>query len=190
MPLADDHTARCGACLRKTPPYARTITLGDYAPPLSGLITGLKYRAQLPTASWLAHRLAAAVRALPPSERPTVLLPVPLSAVRLRERGFNQAWEIARRVGSELGCATNPHGLQRHRDTTPQTGLPLKARRANLRGAFTLFTLTDEKSIENQHVGIVDDVMTTGATLHEIARVLRRHGARQVTAIAALRTPR
>lgn len=187
LPLATG-TLCCGACLRDTPPYARTVTLGDYAAPQAGLVTALKYRAELPIARWLAQQLAsAALRELEPAERPALLLPVPLSRSRLQARGFNQAWEIARHLAAPLDCAANPMVLQRSRDTTPQPGLSLRARRANLRNAFTLHA---PEAIRGVHVGLVDDVMTSGATLHAAARLLMRHGAARVTLLVALRTPR
>ena len=187
LPLATD-AGRCGACLRDTPPYARTLTLGDYAAPQAGLVTALKYRAELPVARWLAQQLAGAVRReLAPAERPALLLPVPLSRSRLQARGFNQAWEITRHLAAALDCAANPVALQRSRDTTPQPGLSLHARRANLRNAFTL---PAPEAIRGEHIGLVDDVMTSGATLHAAARLLMRHGAARVTLLVALRTPR
>lgn len=187
LPLASG-ASRCGACLRDMPPYARTVTLGDYARPQAGLVTALKYRAEVPIASWLAHQLAAAVRReLPLAERPALLLPIPLSRKRLQSRGFNQAWELTRRLAVRLDCAAHPMILQRRRDTLPQTGLPLAARRANLRDAFVL---SQPAAIAGVHVGLVDDVMTSGATLRAAARLLRRHGAARVTLLVALRTPR
>ncbi|WP_009521056.1 ComF family protein [Imbroritus primus] len=181
-------TLCCGACLRDAPPYARTITLGDYALPQAALVTALKYRAELPVARWLAQQLANAVqRELVPAERPSLLLPVPLSRRRLQARGFNQAWEITRHLARTLGCAASPVALQRRRDTTPQPGLSVRARRANLRNAFTL---PAPEAIRGRHVGLVDDVMTSGATLHAAARLLMRHGAARVTLLVALRTPR
>lgn len=187
LPLATK-ALRCGACLRDTPPYARTITLGDYASPQAELVIALKYRAELPVARWLAQQLASAVRhELAPAERPTLLLPVPLSRRRLQARGFNQAWEITRHLAAALECAAHPVVLQRSRDTTPQPGLSLRDRRANLRNAFTLHP---PEAIRGLHVGLVDDVMTSGATLHAAARLLMRHGAARVTLLVALRTPR
>lgn len=187
LPLATE-ALRCGACIRDTPPYARTITLGDYAPPQAELVTALKYRTELPVARWLAQQLARATRhELAPAERPALLLPVPLSRRRLQARGFNQAWEITRHLAAALKCAAHPVVLQRSRDTTPQPGLSLRARRANLRNAFTLHA---QEAIRGVHVGLVDDVMTSGATLHAAARLLMRHGAARVTLLVALRTPR
>lgn len=187
LPLITD-APRCGACLRDQPPYECTLTLGDYAPPQASLVTALKYRAHIPLARWLAHRLAERVRnTLTEDARPTLLLPVPLAPRRLRQRGFNQAWEITRHLAKHLDCLADPMLLQRVRETAPQPNLTLPARRANVRRAFVV---REPSVVRGAHVGVVDDVMTSGATLHAVARLLKRHGAARVTLLVALRTPR
>lgn len=171
----------CGLCADDDPLDA-TLTLGDYAAPFDKLVLRLKFGAQLPAAGWIAARLATVAR----DDRPDLLVPIPLSPSRLAERGFNQAWEIARPLARHLGIRASATWLSRHRDTPSQRTLDLAARMANLRQAFAI---SREAALEGLHIGLVDDVMTTGATLREAARVLKAHGAARVTALVALRTP-
>ncbi len=145
----------------------------------------MKFGAQLPLAAWLAERLADALLAAP-GTLPELILPVPLSMPRLRTRGYNQAWEVARRLGPRLGIPAVPDGLRRLRDNPAQSTLDRDERLANLQGAFDV---PDPACVAGRHVGVVDDVMTTGATLSEIATQLKRAGAARVTNCVALRTP-
>ncbi|BEU73293.1 ComF family protein [Ralstonia syzygii subsp. indonesiensis] len=185
-PLDRWHPARhCPACLAGAPDFDATVVIADYAWPLDHLVTGLKFRAQLPLAAWLAERLADALLAAP-GTLPELMLPVPLSMQRLRTRGYNQAWEVARRLGPWLGIPAVPDGLRRVRDNPAQSTLDRDERLANLQGAFDV---PDPARIAGRHVGVVDDVMTTGATLSEIATQLKRAGAARVTNCVALRTP-
>lgn len=131
--------------------------------------------ARLP-AAWAAARLRP----------PDLLVPVPLSAHRLAERGFNQAWEIARPLARALGLPSDPVLLQHRRDTATQHTLDLASRQVNLRDAFRL---SRPRSLAGRHVALADDVMTSGAALDEAARVLKAHGAARVSVIVALRTP-
>jgi ComF family protein len=108
--------------------------------------------------------------------RPDLLVAPPLTRARLRERGFNQALELAKTVGRELGVAVAIEGLRKVRETAPQPSLGGKARRRNLRGAFACRT-----SLAGAHVAIVDDVLTTGATADAVARVLKGAGAARVS---------
>ena len=171
----------CGLCADDDPLDA-TWTLGDYAAPFDQLVLRLKFGARLPAAGWIAARLATAAR----DATPDLLVPIPLSSSRLAERGFNQAWEIARPLAHHLGIRASATWLSRHRDTPSQRTLDLAARLANPRLAFAV---SHDAALEGLHIGLVDDVMTTGATLREAARVLKAHGAARVTALVALRTP-
>jgi len=109
------------------------------------------------------------------AERPELILPVPLYKSRYRERGFNQAIEIARTVGKELQIPLDITSCRRHRDTPHQTQLPAQKRRKNLKNAFSVI-----KPIHARHIAILDDVMTTGSTVHELAYVLKKAGASRV----------
>lgn len=159
------------------PHFDRVIAACRYAFPLDRLIQAYKYNGQLVAGSALASLLDH--RGL----RPDLLVPIPLAAQRLRERGFNQALELARLLGHRIGVPVNARLCIKTRDTAPQTRLPWKVRRKNIRGAFVV-----EGDVTGCHVGIVDDVLTTGATLSELARNLKRAGAAQVTGYVVART--
>jgi len=175
----------CTLCLADPPPFDAVFTLGDYAAPQDHLVLALKSGAALPHARWFADALALrlAAAALP---LPDLLIPLPLARARLAARGFNQAWEIARPLGRQLGIATAATLLARRGDAATQHMLNLNDRLANVQDAFTV---THPAAVAGRHIGIVDDVMTTGATLREAARVLKAHGAARVTVLPALRTP-
>ena len=118
-----------------------------------------------------------------PDALPDFIVPMPLHPTRLRERGFNQALEIARRVAKKSDVALLPDICNRIKDTPSQTGLPWKEREKNIRNAFSCKT-----DLRGKHVAIVDDVMTTGATLNELAKALRKCGAARVTGWVVART--
>ncbi|ACC69466.1 ComF family protein [Paraburkholderia phymatum] len=177
---------RCGDCLATPPAFDATVALADYRAPLDALAVGLKFRARLALANEFARRLAwSALDALDERDRPDVVAPVPLSARRLVERGYNQAWEIARPCAKALGVRSDATLVRRVVDTAPQSKLDLDARRQNVGRAFVVAT-----RVRGLHVAIVDDVMTTGATLDALARTLKAAGARRVTNLVALRTPK
>lgn len=188
IPLPYSSAERCGACLSQPPSYQRTITLGDYSYPAQRLVLGLKFGAQLPLARYLGQQLANATRqAVPPLlPLPELLIPIPLHPLRLRERGFNQAWEITRILARELQIPARADVLQRVLLHPAQASLSLKERQKNLRRAFAI---TDNAAVRGKHIGLVDDVMTTGTTVEEAARTLLRSGAASVTNFVALRTP-
>ncbi len=169
----------CGRCLRRPPPFDTLVAALAWETPVPGFVGALKFRERLPAARLLGHLLAEAVS---DRTRPDCLLPVPLHAARLRQRGFNQAVEIARFAARRLDLPLLPAALRRIRPTPPQQGLDAKARRRNLRGAFELAA-----PLPGSHVAIVDDVVTTGSTVGEIARLLRRTGAERVVVWAAAR---
>lgn len=184
--LESRHTARhCHACLAGAPDFDATVVIADYDWPLDHLVTGLKFRAQLPLAAWLAGQLGSALAAAP-GDLPDVLLPVPLSPARLHSRGYNQAWEIARRLAHQLNTPAHVNALHRVRDNPAQATLDRAERLTNLLGAFVV---AEPARIVGHHIGVVDDVMTTGTTLGEIATQLKRAGASRVTNVVALRTP-
>ena len=165
---------RCGHCQKLPPAFDTTTALFHYQPPVDYLIKRLKFARELGIvpllAALLSARLATRAAALP-----SLLVPVPLHRTRLRERGFNQAAELARRVGRELGIRSNHRLCRRTRNTQPQSLLSPNARRLNLRKAFSI----QGRDIA-RHIAIVDDVMTTGHTSNELARVLKQAGAERV----------
>lgn len=182
----------CGSCLTDPPAFEGALTGVDYAFPWSGLITQFKFHEALDLAPALAQRLIDAWHLQPqdpPPARPDLLLPVPLSAQRLRERGYNQAWELTRVVAKALQMEADPALLLRVKDTPHQLALPPQERAANVQGAFAVEPLR-RAELAGRHIAVIDDVLTTGATLAEISRVLRQAGAARVDAWTIARTPR
>lgn len=169
----------CGACQKSPPRYDATFAAFRYAHPVEHIVQGLKYRHRLPLSGWLADALAACIG----PAGVDCILSLPLSAQRMRSRGFNQAQEIARPLARRLGIPLLSGACRRVLDTAPQASLPWKARQANIRNAFECSIDLTGKSI-----AVVDDVMTTAATLNEFARVLKMHGARRVENWVAART--
>ncbi len=185
LPMAEP-TPACGRCLRKPPPLDRVLAAFAYAFPIDRLLPRFKFHHDLAAGRELAQAMRAAlVPALDaPGARPLALIPVPLHPARLRERGYNQALELARPLARAFDLPLLGDGLRRTRATVPQSGLSALARRRNPRGAFALGS-----GGLPAHVALVDDVMTTGATLHACAKLLRQAGVARVDAWVAARVP-
>jgi ComF family protein len=186
MPLARSLAAtaaavRCGRCLASPPRFDRTVALGDFQPPLDGMVMALKAGGRLDLARVFGCLLAPRAAALGPLD---AIVAVPLDPRRLRDRGFNQSMQIAVTVGAALQVPVLRHALVRSRAGRPQQSLPLSQRRRNVRGAFTASPLPPACRL-----AVVDDVMTSGATLDEVAAVLKRAGAAKVTNLVVARTP-
>lgn len=181
-----DGVAVCGRCLREPPPWSRTVAACDYGHPWDGVLGDFKFRAALDLAPALAELLARALGPEPPSV--DLLLPVPLAPPRLRERGYNQAALLAAALGRRLRRPVRDDLLLRIADTPHQLSLPRERRIANLRGAFAVEPLA-LAAVRDQRIALLDDVMTTGATLAEAARTLRDAGAAEVEAWVVARTP-
>ena len=187
--------AICGACVLRPPAFDHTLSALDYAYPWDGLVTRFKFGGACELAVPLAQRMAEALQAAavqPGFVAPAVLLPVPLSDRRQRERGYNQAWEMVRRVGPAMGVPVQPRWVERVIDTPHQTGLARVDRLHNLSGAFavTLAGRVGLAGMAGRSVAILDDVMTTGATLDALAATLRRAGVTHVQAWVLARTLR
>jgi ComF family protein len=163
--------APCGACLKKPPAFDTATALLRYRAPVDYLIQRLKFSGELALAPLLARRLAEKI-AVRGTALPELLIPVPLHPARLRERGFNQATELARHLRRYLDIPVEHRLCRRERHTPPQSLMPPAARRLNLRGAFRV-----AGQLPARHLAIIDDVMTTGHTANELAGVLRRAGA-------------
>jgi len=176
----------CPGCQAYPPSYEATICAADYAPPLDHLVLQLKFSARLPLAPWFAEMLRDAMLARPGLPLPELLCPVPLGPARLVERGYNQALEIARPLGRLLGVAVAPSLALRQLDTRAQSGVSPHERAENIRGAFAI---AEPSLIEGRHVGLVDDVMTSGHTLEELAATFKRFGAARVSNLVFARTP-
>lgn len=173
----------CGACQQQAPPQDFTLSAFRYEAPLDYLILQLKFHGKLYLASLLgellANHLEQRVRSLP-----ECIIPVPLHPGRLRERGFNQALELARPVATRLNIPIHHQEVQRKHNTAPQSGLSHRERKRNMRGAFAI-----QGAFDKGHVAIMDDVLTTGHTVEELARTLRQAGTHTIEVWTCARTP-
>jgi ComF family protein len=174
----------CGECLERAPPFAAAWVPFRYAHPLDLLEARFKFRNDLAAGRVLADLMIERAHFDAPA-RPVALVAVPLHRSRLRERGYNQALEVAKALSAGLGIPLARDLLVRVRATAAQTGLDAASRRRNLRGAFAVANVHEVPD----HVALVDDVMTTGATLRECARMLRRAGVARVDVWALARAP-
>jgi len=159
----------------------------DYADPWIELILDFKFRGQVERADLLSE---LALRALPEESQPELVIPIPLSPERLSERGYNQAWELARRISRGLPRSAHAwhDGLLRGRNTSAQTRLGREDRLRQLDGAMVV-NPAYMPGIRGAQVLVVDDVMTTGATFQAASRALRRAGAARIEVLAVARTP-
>lgn len=182
-PIANSHDRVCGACIALPPPFDATVAAWAYAFPLDQLVHAFKYRGRVALADIFAAAIVAAA-AERSGRAPDVLLAVPLSSQRQRDRGYNQAGEIARQIAAITAIPFLARGLRRQRATPPQAALPWADRARNVRGAFGC-----DVNLTGLHVAVVDDVMTTGASLAECARTVRTAGAATVRNWVVARTP-
>ena len=166
----------CGLCLTDPPPFDKVFALFPYQPPLPRLVAGLKFEKQLSIARLFSCLMVQAVRTqwYQQTPLPDLILAMPLHAKRLKERGYNQAAEIAKPTAKALKIPLD-HGIIRSKYTRPQSTLPAEERRQNTVNAFTA-----TRSYRGQHIAVVDDVMTTGHTVSALASLLKRQGARRV----------
>lgn len=163
----------CGRCQVNPPAYNRCLSMLNYQPPVDQLIQSVKFRGRLESAHLLGHLMGRWLSQII-DIKPDLLIPVPLHNQRLRERGFNQATEIARPIARQLGCYLDVNSCRRTKTTAPQSELSKKDRMKNVKGAFEVL-----KPVSG-HVAIIDDVMTTGSTAHEFATTLLKAGADSV----------
>lgn len=170
----------CGACLAQAPVFDHTVAAFRYSFPLDKLIQALKFNERLILADFLSDALIQRIEIIP-----DFVVAMPLHPLRLRERGFNQSLLLARRIASQLRIPLLADACERVRNTPPQSSLPWKERDKNMRQAFACKA---EAKLKGKHVAIVDDVMTTGASTGELARVLKQAGAREVSVWVVART--
>ena len=165
----------CGLCLSHPPPMHRTYALFPYQPPITHLITGLKFKHQLSYGLALGELLAEKVRHewYKKTPLPELIIPVPLHSSRLKERGFNQAIEIALPLSNHIPI--DRYGILRIKSTVPQSQLNAQDRIKNVAQAFSL-----QRSYKGKYVAILDDVMTTGATIRELSQTLLKAGVAQI----------
>jgi ComF family protein len=183
--------ALCGLCQRAHPPYERAVAYGSYQGGRKERIHLLKFQLVRPAAGVLGRMLAEAIRGLEPRlpEGTIPVVPVPLYSGKRAQRGFNQAELIVRAAMKQLAMPRRfkltTGALVRSRDTGSQVGLTRHQRRENLRGAFAV---PDPAQVAHHHIVLIDDVLTTGTTASECARVLRRAGAASVWVVTVART--
>ncbi|NUU33963.1 ComF family protein [Pseudomonas sp. C2B4] len=200
LPWLGDHCQRCalplpaagltcGQCLKRAPAFERVIAPWTYSFPIDSLITRFKHSTKWPFGHLLAELLAQSLlhRFNDDLPRPALLLPVPLATRRLRQRGFNQAAMLARWLGTRLDLPCDDRLLLRVQDTGAQQALKASERQKNLRNAFAL---APDASVKGQHLALVDDVLTTGATAQALARLLMDAGAARVDVYCLARTPK
>jgi ComF family protein len=178
---------QCGQCLQQAPPLDRAVAALDYRFPWDGLLQHFKYHQALDLRECLLERMNSALTAAE-VDAPDWLLPVPLSSERLRDRGYNQSHELAKALARRRGLRCEPELLLRVRHNAAQASLKLDARAANVRGVFAVEPLKAAR-LRGTSVALLDDVMTSGATLHELASVLLQAGVMSVQAWVIARTP-
>ncbi len=189
-PMGGDHTCKrcssrlispdatlCGECMINPPRFGKAICFGPYEDPLREAIHIMKFkgikRVARPLGQLLAHL------ELPEAD---VIIPVPAGLRGLRERGFNHCYYVGKELSNISGVPLESRLLYKQKETPPQVGLPAYARKINLRGAFAM-----REKLQGERVLLVDDVITTGATMNECAKTLRRAGASEVTAVSLAR---
>lgn len=175
-------TAICGACLQHPPPFQASFAPFRYAYPVDRLIQGLKFRRELAYGRVLGELFAQRLMRERTGPMPGLIVPVPLAPRRYRERGYNQASELARPIHRATGVPVRADVVVRRRETLEQAALDRKERRKNVRRAFALVS-----ALPTHHVAILDDVVTTGSTVSELAKVLRLAGATQIEVWAIAR---
>lgn len=179
------HGELCGRCLVSPPHFDAAFSPYRYDFPLDRLIQALKYGGLLALAGWFGRQLATTPAGAAGARDFDFAIPLPLHPARLQLRGFNQSAEIARAACREIGLALDIASCRRVRPTPPQAELPLAQRAANVRGAFECRT-----DLSGRRILLIDDVMTSGATLDECARTLKLHGAAKVTVAVVARALR
>ncbi|MDO8466385.1 MAG: double zinc ribbon domain-containing protein [Gallionella sp.] len=170
----------CGQCLKHPPLFTRTTAVFGYSFPLDKLIQAMKYGEQFALAHAFAEKL---VRRIDKTSLPDCVIPMPLHPVKLCKRGFNQSQLLAAKAARELGIKLLPDACQRVRDTPPQSALPWKERKKNVRDAFSC-----DADLTGKRVALVDDVLTTGASLNALAEVVQNCGAIEISAWVVART--
>jgi ComF family protein len=178
--LPSPHGEVCGHCLAHPPLLSRSVAVFGYAFPLDKLIHAMKYGEQLALAHALGNKLASRIGK---DNLPDCVIPMPLHPAKLRARGFNQSLLLAKKVSCELDIKLLAHACRRVRDTPSQSALPWKERKSNVRGAFECDT-----DLSGRRVALVDDVLTTGASMNALAEAVLKRGATEVRAWVVART--
>jgi ComF family protein len=174
----------CGNCLKRPPAFDSTRAAFNYAFPVDALLKALKYRGELSVAEIAAGGITDAIAS---QYIPDLIIPMPLHPERLQERGFNQVVEISRRISQQIQCKLSLRSVIRVRHSEPQASLPLNKRAKNVKGVFAVIddALSD---VRGKKIVVVDDIMTSGASLNELAKTLKKAGAVNVECWVAART--
>lgn len=175
----------CGHCLQSPPAFDRTRALFSYEHPVDAMLQRYKYQHKLHMAEHFASRIAQALTepARTAQALPDLMIPMPLHPKRLSERGYNQSLEIARQLHKTLALPFDATSCTRTRLTPPQASLPLKARVKNMKDAFSC-----ARRFDGLRIALIDDVMTTGASLNALAKTIKAAGAAQVECWVIART--
>lgn len=168
----------CGNCLASAPEFDATMALLRYEHPLDSMLQRYKYGQSLTMANTFATLLNASI-----NTQPDIIIPMPLHPQRLQERGFNQSLEIARLIAQQLNIRLEANVCKRIKLSPPQASLPLKQRVKNMKGAFSCTS-----QLDNLRVALLDDVMTTGASLNALAKAVKSAGASHVECWVVART--
>jgi ComF family protein len=182
LPLESKKDEICGNCIQNSPTFTRTVCPLRYEFPVDRLVQLFKFNRQLAAGRVLSH-LMSQYATNQNLAYPDALIPVPLHSFRMIKRGFNQAYELGSYISKVLDIPLVTTSLRRHRNTRAQSGLSRKQRRKNLRGAF----YWHGSNRPGRHLALIDDVMTTGTTVSECARVLKKAGAKRVDVWVAAR---
>ncbi|MDF1760861.1 MAG: ComF family protein [Coxiellaceae bacterium] len=166
-------TGLCGQCIKQPPSFDNTLACFNYQPPISHMITQLKFKQQLCYGQWITQLLIEKIKTN--NNLPEAIMAVPLHKKRIKQRGYNQAGIIAQTISNQLQIPCIQYSVIRHKATAAQTDLSAKQRQINLRHAFTINNKIDQK-----HIALVDDVMTTGSTLNALAALLKQQGVQRV----------
>lgn len=170
----------CGACLKKTPAYDQVISVYHYQQPLIWLIQQMKFHKKTRIAHLLAQLMSRYIEQSIADELisvPDAIIPVPLHHKRQHQRHFNQAEELSIVISKSLQKPIDMQYIERHLSSQQQSGLDAKQRKKNIKG---IFKITNRKHNQYQHVAIIDDVMSTGSTVNEVAKVLKKSGIKKV----------
>lgn len=171
----------CGNCLLSPPYFTSSTVLFDYQYPAKKLILAFKFKKQVELSSYFADKLFEII--LNKNSLPEVLIAVPLHHKRQAKRGYNQSLELAKNLGRKLGIPVNTSFCERIINTDPQSELPMKSRKKNVKNAFAI-----SRDVIPKHIAIVDDVITTGSTINEIAQLFKKAGCEQIDVWAIART--
>ena len=191
-PLSTNAVTRCAICQKKPPPQDFALCHFLYDSPIKQLLTQLKFQKKVAYGRLLGNLCATHLQDYyqqHPECLPEAIIPVPLSLKRMSERGFNQAERIAKPIGKELGLPILRNACHRKRHTAPQLSLPAKDRHKNLLNAFEIKNSLTLNGRPIEHVALIDDVITTAATLESLATEVKRVGVKTVTLWGVARTP-